>query len=130
MEAIRWEQYTPYFNDGDVCEFDVHVPEIKVNDRAEAAADEWDDDEYHTIYSVFIEGGYPRRWVRNEGSWGGRWEKYGDEIPRHDDYDAFSELTHAMEKGHFEELLYEKFGDHAQVTVYRDRIAVETYEHE
>lgn len=24
LEAVRWEQYTPYFNDGDPCEFSVH----------------------------------------------------------------------------------------------------------
>lgn len=31
IEAIKWAQYTPYFNDGDPCEFSVYDLEIKFN---------------------------------------------------------------------------------------------------
>lgn len=30
IEALRWSQYTPYFNDGDACVFSVNDPTIKV----------------------------------------------------------------------------------------------------
>lgn len=30
VESIQWDQYTPYFNDGDPCEFSVHEPAIKI----------------------------------------------------------------------------------------------------
>jgi len=39
VEAIRWEQYTPYFNDGDACEFWVNEPRIKFNNTPEDAGD-------------------------------------------------------------------------------------------
>ncbi|MFC4114140.1 hypothetical protein [Nonomuraea zeae] len=129
VEAVRWEQYTPYFNDGDVCEFSVGSPEIKVNDRPAIEDDEWDDDGYVSAWSVHMEGGQPRRWVSDSG-WGGHYEPHGPTVAQHEDYDAFSALDYAMNRGHFEELLYKKFGDHAQVTVYPDRITVETYDHE
>lgn len=29
IEAVRWEQYTPYFMDGDPCEFGVHDIQFK-----------------------------------------------------------------------------------------------------
>jgi hypothetical protein len=28
LESVEWTQYTPYFNDGDTCEFGVHEPRI------------------------------------------------------------------------------------------------------
>jgi hypothetical protein len=30
VEAVKWAQYTPYFNDGEPCEFTVHDPETKL----------------------------------------------------------------------------------------------------
>lgn len=30
VEAIRWTQYTPHFNDGDACVFSVHEPSLKL----------------------------------------------------------------------------------------------------
>jgi len=32
VEAIRWNQYTPYFNDGDACVFGVYEASIKLTD--------------------------------------------------------------------------------------------------
>lgn len=35
IESIGWEQYTPYFNDGDTCEFSVHsdTESLIINDE-------------------------------------------------------------------------------------------------
>lgn len=30
LESIKWTQFTPYFNDGEACEFGVNEPEFKV----------------------------------------------------------------------------------------------------
>jgi len=30
LESVRWTQYTPYFNDGDVCEFGVYDIIVKI----------------------------------------------------------------------------------------------------
>lgn len=32
VKALRWRQYTPYFNDGDECRFGIHEPEVRVGD--------------------------------------------------------------------------------------------------
>lgn len=34
VETISWTQYTPYFNDGDVCEFNVHS-DVEINGKSE-----------------------------------------------------------------------------------------------
>lgn len=31
IEAVKWSQYTPYFNDGDVCTFSVNEPETIID---------------------------------------------------------------------------------------------------
>lgn len=35
LVGISWPQYTPYFNDGDPCEFGVHESELKYSDMEE-----------------------------------------------------------------------------------------------
>ena len=48
VENIFWTQYTPYFNDGDACEFSVHDVYLSLKDEN----DEDDDyDEGSTLYS-------------------------------------------------------------------------------
>lgn len=34
--AVRWRQYTPYFNDGDACEFSVHEMRVRFGDDNES----------------------------------------------------------------------------------------------
>lgn len=52
LEAVRWEQYTPYFNDGDACVFRVHSWELKYHDkRKHTDADEDEDDGFSYSYS-------------------------------------------------------------------------------
>lgn len=35
IDSISWTQYTPYFNDGDECEFSVHVDDLQINGLSE-----------------------------------------------------------------------------------------------
>lgn len=42
-KAIRWRQYAPYFNDGDVCEFSVHDMYAKIVGGPEDEAGDYDD---------------------------------------------------------------------------------------
>lgn len=37
LESISWTQYTPYFNDGDPCEFSSNIYSIELNDLNEYA---------------------------------------------------------------------------------------------
>lgn len=41
VEQIFWQQYTPWFNDGDTCEFSVHEPQIVL--RADDSEDKYEE---------------------------------------------------------------------------------------
>lgn len=43
LESVSWTQYTPYFNDGDICEFSCHLYDAKLNDT-----DSWDFYDHNT----------------------------------------------------------------------------------
>lgn len=45
-KGVCWTQYTPYFNDGDTCEFSVHSPSFVIEEIPHGA-DDLDDDDYY-----------------------------------------------------------------------------------
>lgn len=47
LQAVRWTQYTPYFNDGDPCTFNVHDSYVKFDDTPEDGGDYGDGFEYY-----------------------------------------------------------------------------------
>lgn len=116
--AVKWRQYTPYFNDGDVCEFSVSEPSIRFAEFDEECGDY--EDGFKTSYDLRSRETYDRET--------GKWVPKGGADPRYTP--EVAELLSAIEGGPFENALYDAFGDHAQVTVFPDRIEVETYEHE
>ena len=34
LQSFGWKQYTPWFNDGDTCEFGVHIDEPDINEKS------------------------------------------------------------------------------------------------
>lgn len=98
--AFGWTQYTPYFNDGDTCEFS--VGDLYVTKDAEVAEEDslWDwDGVYRTM------GGYSE-----------------DEIK------TLTSLEKILSSN--EELLQVAFGDHVQVIVTPLGVDVEEYDHD
>jgi hypothetical protein len=51
LQAIRWNQYTPYFNDGDACYFSAHNPEVNLFNEDEDCQDE---DDFNGFYSGLL----------------------------------------------------------------------------
>jgi hypothetical protein len=47
IAALKWSQYTPYFNDGDSCIFSVH----DFSFRMKGNTDDYGDDEFHSTWS-------------------------------------------------------------------------------
>lgn len=45
IKRIEWKQYTPYFNDGDTCEFLLYEPTFFNEEGAGYGADFWDEDD-------------------------------------------------------------------------------------
>lgn len=118
-----WSQYTPYFNDGEPCTFSANAAWV----RTEAEAGNEDlragglDVDYHPSL-----GKRPSTYNRETQSY-----DYGAyEGPDEGRYDRARALAKAIDGGEFLDVLLEAFGDHAEVTVRRDGIQVDSYDHD
>lgn len=124
LVCIAWTQYTPYFNDGDSCEFsvsDVHfVTEQTIKD-----------------YDDTVEGDYADmvKWATeqepydlNEASI----TLYHRDAKQGLTLDQFTSLKLLGKYigGDLEDVLHSMFGDHVSVMVTRDSIEVNEYDHE
>ena len=110
IKALGWTQYTPYFNDGDTCEFS--VGEIYYS-LTENQPDSFYDDEDD-----------------GEGSWNEIWthEKKVPEGLTAQEYKDLVEFVKALNGA--EEDLQAAFGDHVKVIVTQNGVDVEEYEHD
>lgn len=118
LESFSWNQYTPYFNDGDTCVFSANTDYINVN--GEYAQDS----EWYSETNVTSWGTYNREAKKYEGR---------VEVPN-PSYDA--ELASATNEiqdflNNFDNEFYiGRFGDHSEITVSREGIEVEECEHD
>jgi hypothetical protein len=109
IESISWTQYTPYFNDGDTCEFGCNCGDLDINGEYKYDVD-WYDSKVGSEY-------------------------YQNYQPDNSDVDVdecllIKEMEEALESVP-EELYKDLFGDHARVTIFRDgTLKVEEYEHD
>lgn len=122
---VTWKQYTPYFNDGDPCEFNVHDAGFSIPGVTDGTTDGWGREGYADSGDVQIAGGDETEWKTGLG-----YVPTGRVFPRHPAVDAIAELADAIAGGAFENALLDAFGDHAEVTVTKDKIDVEYYEHD
>jgi len=133
VRRFGWHQYTPYFNDGEPCVFNVYGLWADPIDVTEEEADE-----YYASEGYHNEVSYDERWGKRDYEWA---PAEPGVYPRKKIWGAYTgkyELTRTMligledaiESGQWDDALLELFGDHAAVTVYKDRIVVETYEHD
>lgn len=112
-----WRQYTPYFNDGDPCIFRVEASWVRLTT----------DDEDKGYYDLTIED----RDDLGDRAYDWRTETYGPYSgPDEARYDRCRELDRAIQGGEFIDVLLATFGDHADITVRRDGIQVDTYDHD
>lgn len=143
VEAIKWAQYTPYFNDGDECVFAVHEPGVVFEgqdpDNEESFVFEGpnayvDYTGRHTTHELWLfnegfnwsnaydtEDGYR---VYRPGSRTFRSRQGWDLKPL---YRALRELS---KTDRWNTVARTNFGDHAEVTVTRDGFNVEHYDHD
>jgi len=118
LESISWNQYTPYFNDGDTCEFSASTDYLKVNgDYAE------DGDSLRP--TIVVNNG---TWNREKRVYEGRIEQpnpnYNQPLA-----EAVDKMTEFL--GIFDDDFYKsQFGDHVTVTITADGVDTEDYDHE
>ena len=108
IEEIKWSQYTPYFNDGDSCEFSIgevyFIPKDLILPDGVIREDLgiWDWEEYaYTSYS----------------------REVSDDIGK-----VIKDMTSMLEV--VEDFLHETFGDHVIVTMNKTGATTEAYEHD
>lgn len=123
VEAVRWHQYTPYFNDGEACTFNVYEPEVLLDVSDEDDEDGDASDNFLSAYYLYQYG---------EGS---TWEERNQKrtytykgIDTKAIYDALIALSSVTQ--HHEAILSKKFGDPAVVTYDGDSFDVEFYDHD
>lgn len=122
VEAVRWNQYTPYFNDGEACVFNVYGSEVRIvgDDEDDEDADDWEGERFRDSYSLYRYG-----------------VDYRDKIfgkiagfPAEPIFNALAALEKVLESGAHDIILSKKFGDPAQVTATKAGFSVEYYDHE
>lgn len=105
---MRWNQYTPYFNDGDTCDFGVNAESL-----SGTLKDGTDIDGYEVDMNGFR---------RAEG----RLNKIVPEFPA-GFADEIKKLIYSIDQ----EIICAIFGDHVEITAYADgRIETDHYEHD
>ena len=118
LKSVSWNQYTPYFNDGDTCQFSSNTDYLKVN--GEYA------EEFNTLNPVIVEN--YGTWNREKRVYEGRVEKPNPNYNKtlSDAVDKMSEFL-----GIFDDDFYKsQFGDHVTVTITDNGVDSEDYDHE
>lgn len=126
IEAVRWEQYTPYFNDGEPCEFSVHEPRIKPSEETLNQAKEGSD-----------------RVCEDGGDYGdgflSQWDldyTYDDNRKKQFSNPAQTKLSEIInEVTAFisnvpDDIMLAAYGDHQRVTATKESVVVDPYDHE
>ena len=110
LTCIKWTQYTPYFNDGDTCEFGVYDWYISNGDPALVSAwGEYDDGSDDVPDEIFV------------------YDSYYDKTKKYIDIWDLEKFA-GTEIG--SDVFYSAFGDHCRVTVTREGIDVEEFDHD
>jgi hypothetical protein len=118
LESFGWHQFTPYFNDGETCEFSVNTDYIYINGESVDESD-WINETKITNYGT---------WNREKRQYEGR-----TEVPNFN-YDK--ELVAACDEikeflSNFDnDFFMSQFGDHAEITITAEGVSVDEYEHD
>ena len=96
LEAVRWDQYAPYFNDGEACEFSVNEPYFSFEEETSEEVDE-DEDDY--------EGNF-------KDIWSLKYRKLIDDKQE----EALNRVAEIINCNEMEEALKDMFGDNSQIT--------------
>lgn len=116
VEAIRWDQYTPYFNDGDPCEFSIYEVRVKL-----VGIDD-DDGDYGDGFADYFALTFEKDGKRPYAPEG---VEISDELGA-----AIKAVNGAVAGGQHYTVLHKLFGDPAQVTATPEGFHVEDYEHD
>jgi hypothetical protein len=114
---LNWTQYTPYFNDGDTCEFRFNSLRVKL--KPEYIKDKEKYEEYEEGFEVTDLGYYAK-------------EANIIKTPFVNIQEGLSEDLETLEDilNESEDELKDVFGDHAEIIVTPEKLEVTEYDHE
>ncbi len=118
LESFGWSQYTPYFNDGDTCVFNVNIDYLYINGQSV------DDSEWINKKNITKYG----EWNREQKQYIGREE---EDNPNYDEelVDIYEQISSFL--SNFDNDFYmSKFGDHVEITITKTGIDVFECEHD
>ena len=129
ITSLGWVQYTPYFNDGDSCEFQVNTDidyGIRVNGESIEDSEFFENSTYSLSKYIKKDGAYEE--------WVGKYPEYTlnpsnmvKELAIYGVLLEFEEVLNSIDSSFFMSL----FGDHVEVTVFENgTIETEEYEHD
>lgn len=137
VEAVRWTQYTPYFNDGEACVFSVNDFEVRLGEPAGSVSDDAEEDdedgEWLDHWALTRESVCVQRGTKEQPGWNGKMQTVPNyvDVPKkpigRDIAEALGKLEDAVND---EDVMQAVFGDHVQVTATRDGFTTEEYSHE
>jgi len=122
LKAIVWEQYTPYFNDGDPCIF-------QVNDFAftNATGDDLQDIRYgkydgknEDVRALSSYTTLTSKWARDED------KEYAKLI----DFETCKKVGQLMSSSEMKDVMLATFGDHVRVIATREGFSIEEFDHD
>ena len=143
IKAVTWHQYTPYFNDGEPCEFSVYDMCVTSN---EEVAEHWLNEEFYEDRLVEVsrkeyedeleaaKNSRYRYYLPYEEIDGKIFKRYEegtyDYIPGSGHPDGIKDVDIPINTLEFEDALRTKFGDHTQVVVTPHRVVQFEYSHD
>ncbi|UDL15848.1 hypothetical protein QEH42_gp057 [Microbacterium phage Pumpernickel] len=155
VAGVIWEQYTPYFNDGEPCEFSVNEPRIVFEDDVpdgstiREAYENRDEEDHRFFEDGYLDYGFGYSvsdlWERKPGKnynevWtgGNRWGAGAKLNPDAvtfigkdgTDLEPYYYALRDLGSAEWETVALKNFGDHATVIATREGFDVESYEHE
>lgn len=132
VKSASWTQYTPYFNDGDTCEFSAHIDYIDMT--FERNGEEVEEEEvYGNYYKDAIEAGndvFVDKQVYDGYDSVNRTSKYREEtVTVYPEYKFAYELQRVLTA--CEPYLQDVFGDHCRVIIMAPgKIEIQEYDHD
>ena len=134
ISAVRWRQYTPYFNDGDACVFGVgEVTFALAGHRYDGDGDGYFDGDTVTDYGDGFYSSYDDDYQAVLGSTAYDLETRTYRVahsPNPEASEAVLHLTDVIYSGAHNASLGELFGDHAVVTASKTGFVIDGYDHD
>lgn len=121
--SVAWTQYTPYFNDGDTCEFGVN--DFHFLPDSDESVDDSDYDDYDVCLVRKLENKARGEWDRDRRAWCKGTPLTAEEQTLVDDARALTSLCHGLD-----ETMKDVFDDHCRIVAKRSGFDVQEYEHD